>query len=255
MGQADDTLLATGVFAAIALGLGLMLLLAGDRTRSSLAIGTSFVMLGAAFYLCADLAGTVGDGPDLLARLTMLMESTAVVATAGYVRGLAATSHAGPAALARIRLPVRLLCLEGVLMAVVGVVEPSLFLDDVALAVLDTGATKRAGFWFFVPGLAVMTVLYMYAYFLLFREELDRGERTRAVCAFIASPLLIAAQLGTPESLLVLGCLAMLTTFLGIYRHAVTVGERSAFLSRSLSPDVADQVRVDGLTTSCGPPR
>lgn len=253
MGPAHDTLLATIVFGSIVFGLGVMMLAGGERTRANLGIGWAFVVIAPLFPLSVQVAGQVGDGAELLARLVVVLEALAIGATATYVSGLAATSHARPELLKKVDAAVVAIVSLGVVIAVVGLVSPGTLFNDVVLNLLEPGASATTGFWIFVPLFALMTVLFMYAYFLLVREQLDPGERTRAICAFIASPLLIGSQFGTPESMLALGGVAMLTTFYGLYRHAVTQGERGAFLSRFLSPQVAEQVRVDGLTTVMRP--
>jgi class 3 adenylate cyclase len=253
MSGTEDTLLAAVVFASIAAVLGVMMLVGGARTRANLGIGGAFVLVGPIYPLALHLAGEVGDGPELLARFTALLEALGVCATATYVSGLAATSHARPERVRRVNAAVTGICGVAGVLAVIGLVSPGTLFNDVVLNVFDSDAPSLLGFWLVVPLLCVMTALFMYAYFLLFRGELDPGERTRAICAFVASPLLVGSQLGTPSSMLVLGVAAMMTTFYGLYRNAIVQGERSAFLSRFLSPQVAEQVRADGLTTVMQP--
>lgn len=253
MSGIDETMLATVVFASIAFSLGVMMLSGGERTLANRGIGTAFVTVAPVFPLAVHLAGRVGDGPEPLARLGSVLVTLAIWSTATYVSGLAMTSHARPGRLRQVKVTVVVIWVLGTVVGAVGIISPGTLFNEVVLNVLEPEASSTTGYRIFVPLFILLALLFMFAYFVLFQEPLDLGERARAITAFIASPLLIASPLGTPRSLLVLGCSAMLITYYGLYRHAVAQGQRSAFLSRFLSPQVAEQVRTDGLTTVMQP--
>ena len=251
--QGEEALLAAVVFAAIGVGLGLMMLLGGEPTRANRGIGSGFVLTAPLFPTTVLLADEVGRGPELLARGALVVQALAFLAVSRYVSGLAATAHGAPERVRLVHRAVLAVDLLSVGFAVVALARPDLFFGDFVFALAEPSSFGRAGFWVFAAFFVALLLAYMTGYYLLFTGPLDAGERTRAVCAFIASPVLTASQLTTPRLCLVCGCLAMLVTFAGLYRHAVAQGERAAFLGRFLSPHVAEQVRADGLSTVVRP--
>jgi adenylate cyclase len=251
MDQAD-TLLASIVLGASACSLGLMLLTARGQTRSNVGIGISYILVGAAIPLANHLAGDVGSGLEPLARFEGLLEVGAAAAAAYYVNSLAATSTAVSGRKRRIALTVRATYALSVVIGALGLAAPDARLNEFQFRVFTDGPA-HTGFWLFVPLWILLTLLFMYAYLLLARENLDVGERVRATCALIASPLLVGGLMAPRGVVLVLGTASMVITLYGIYHHAIAQGERSAFLSRFLSPHVAAQVRQDGLTSIVQP--
>lgn len=253
MSGAENLLDAAIVLGTIVGSLGLMILVAGDRDRTTIGFGTAFVLIAPQFALALHLAGSVGGGPEPLARVFVVLQSLVISALAFYVSGLASTSHASAGVVRKVQRTVVLIYLVAAVIVIAGLISPQALLNDFILNVFDAGASSRIGFWVFIPLYAVMTGLFMYAYFLLFRGRLDSTERARAICAFLGSPILVAALFGTPLTALVFSTGGTLTAFYGVFGNAVAQGQRGAFLSRFLSPQVAEQVRVDGLTTVMQP--
>lgn len=249
---AEDALLATIVLGSTAVAIGLMVLLAQARTLANVGIGGTYVLVGVSIPLAAYLVDSVGGGPELVARAQGLLEAAAVATAALYVRALAATSEAGRDVLRRVDAAVAVIWALTVLIAAIGLVVPDVRLNEFNASLFDTSDPDR-GLWIFLPLWALVTVVFMYAYFLLSRNRLDAAERTRALCALIATPLLVASLFVGTRALLVTGTLSMVINLYGVYRYAVAQGERGAFLSRFLSPHVAEQVRQDGLTSVMQP--
>jgi len=79
------------------------------------------------------------------------------------------------------------------------------------------------------------------------------GERVRAIVAAVMSPLLVVITIvPLVPSMIVLGITLVIGVY-GQFRYFVAQGERGAFLSRFLSAQVAETVRIDGLASVMQP--
>lgn len=238
----------------ISFGIGLLLVLAERRTRTSLGLGGVYLLAGLAFPAATALAGAVArDDPGLLPRLAPLLEAGAVASAAFYLDGLLASSRAGPTAQRRIRVVIRAGVGLAVWLAVIGATFPAARFDDYQGRLLVPSAWDRPGFWLFLVSHLALAAVFMTGYLLLVRERLDRGEHRRAACALVGSPLLIATMVLPQAAGLVSGTASMLVVLYGQFQYAVAQGERGAFLSRFLSPQVASLVRNGGLDSLMRP--
>ncbi|MEO6606695.1 MAG: adenylate/guanylate cyclase domain-containing protein, partial [Aeromicrobium sp.] len=136
---------------------------------------------------------------------------------------------------------------------VLGAVFPAEHLNEYDYRLGSAGFASKNGFWIFASVWLAIAIVFAIGWGTLVRQHLDRGEHARAWCLMVTSPLLVIAT-ATPVRLSIMfGSIALMTLLFGQFRYLVAAGERSAFLSRFLSPQVADQVRVDGLTTVMQP--
>jgi adenylate cyclase len=249
----DELVLAATVLGVISTGLGVMLLTAQDRSRTTLGIGGVYLFVGVAIPLGFHLGGEVDAGSLWLARLQGLCEAAALAMAAVYLDGMLSTAKTSPTTERRLRRLVRVGLGLAVWFALAGLLLPEARLNDFEYRVLDTAYYDTFGFWFFLISWLVVALVFMYGYLLLMREQLDPGERVRSTATLIASPLLIATTVAPRPAAVVCGVISMLVTLYGQFRFAVARGERGAFLSRFLSPQVAEQVRTEGLTAVMQP--
>jgi len=233
---------------------GIVLMVSAQHlSRTSLGMGLSCLFVGTAVPVAVLKAGEVGDGPELLARAEGLIELCVVLSLILYLDGLAATSQTPPGATGQLRVVRRVIFVLAGVITVAGLVDPAARLNDFELRALDPEAYSTSGFWLYTILWVSLTAPFVYYYAVLFRVQLDVGEDARAVAGLIGTPLLASSIFLPPE----VGGFTLAVTFAtvlyGQFRYAVAQGERGVFLSRFLSPHVAEQVRTTGLTAVMEP--
>lgn len=248
MGDPMEFFPAYVMLGAVSCGIGVIVLISLDHSLTNLAQGVFYILVGAALPTAVPLVDEViRSDPGWAPRLQGLLEAGAIAAACMYVTGLLATSQASAGAARTVRWAVR----AGYLLAVVHVVICAAFpaqrLDDYQMGLLDDRAFDRAGFWLFAGFWLVVLMVFGTAYLVLAWQRLDAAEGGRAMFALVGSPLLIATTVVPPAIALPSGALAMLLTLWGQFRYLMAQGRRGAFLSRFLSTQVTDQVRLEGL--------
>jgi class 3 adenylate cyclase len=128
-----------------------------------------------------------------------------------------------------------------------GVVLPRVKLHDFYNVAQNPDALRHAGFWLFaVTPIEVMCSGGL-GLLLLFWRQPDRAERMRVLGAFFSGPFLVGA-LVLPAALGSLSMAAGEMIFLiGAVQYHMLQGRRGEFMSRFLSPQVAQLVRQSGL--------
>lgn len=134
-----------------------------------------------------------------------------------------------------------------VLYGICSLLLPQTKLDDFYGGLQNGDALHRPGFWLFaIPNLAVLASA-LFALLLLLNRKPDRPEKARVISAVLGGPFLIAA-LVTPRDISSLVMAAGLMIFLvGAVQYHVQQGHRGEFMSRFLSPQVAELVRRRGM--------
>lgn len=108
----------------------------------------------------------------------------------------------------------------------------------------------QPGFWIFAVPLGLSLVLGIAAGLITLRRRPDVAERKRLVAFAVAAPFM-ASSMVLPVALAPLaGALGMLILLVGAVQYHVIQGQRAQFLSRFLSPQVAELVREHGLTSA-----
>lgn len=242
------------VVGVISAGTGVTMVLAGERTRATLGISALYVLAGVAFPLQVQLVGTVDAAhPRLLARFQGVVEAGAVASGALYVSGLLTTARTTPRIRRRIVTELRLGCVLAAWLAVAAVLLPAARLDDYQTRVLDPAAYRLGGFWVFALTWLLVAVVFGLAYSSLAACGVDPAERARAGAALVGTPLLVSVTALPLRAGLPFAIASILAMLYAQYRYAVAQGERAAFLSRFLSPQVADEVRTGGLASVMQP--
>lgn len=241
---------AYGMVGVISIGLGLLLLAVGQRNRASVGLTGLFVLVGIAFPVSMALAGQVDpEHPGLVPRLVPLLEGGSVAFAGVWLSGLLASSSAADDACRWIRRIVRIgFALAGSL-GIAGALWPAQRFNDFQSRLLDQSAWERPAFWGFLSLWVAIALVFTAGCYLLSRERLDRGERTRARALVIASPILVVTLMLPVEVGLVSGTLSMLIALFGQLRYVAAQAERGVFLRRFLSPQVAELVTAEGLDT------
>ncbi len=112
---------------------------------------------------------------------------------------------------------------------------------------LEEGAARQWWFYLFFTPLAVSLLLATFAGLLLFKRRPDKAETLRVVAFVIGAPFM-ASGMVLPQELSAIPTTVGLLIFLyGAVQYHVIQGRRAQFMSRFLSPQVAELVHQRGL--------
>ncbi|RNL79685.1 adenylate/guanylate cyclase domain-containing protein [Nocardioides marmorisolisilvae] len=224
------------------------ILLARHQTRGDLAMAASWLFAGTLAATTPLVAGqadpaaiTVGD------RLYVLPLMGLYVSTPIYIRHLVTTAAATDRARQIVIRSAAAGCALGLATYVLALVEPARFLNHFVYALDASDAWTDSEFWLFGAPLTASCAFLLVAWTTLARQDLDPGERSRArVYSVAVAPLLLSLVLPR-EASIVAYATAFVLFLLGVVTYGVAEGERAAFLSRFLSPQVTEMVRLRGL--------
>lgn len=249
-----DQFFPSTLLGCFAIALGLTFLLVQQRSKATWGLAVAWAAIGLVAMLLppnADLPAT--DDIPLSARVGGLALVAASAATNVYISGLLDTAQSSP----RARRIVRMALSAGWVMAGVLLVLNIFFarqgLNDYTLALDDEGTLDRPGFWLYASVFIVQGAIYTSIWVTLARQRLDVGERARASALAVAVPILLAASALPYRIAMAAGFLSFVIMLLGLFRYHVAQGERSAFLTRFLSAEVAESVRLEGLDSVMQP--
>lgn len=247
-------LLPSTVVGILAACLGLALLLVQERTIATRGLAGAWVSGGLAMATVPVYVNQLRpDDVPVLARVVTLLVVAAFVTSGIYITGLLQTAQASVRARRFVLGAVYSNYLLAGVAGVLYVARPLQAMNDFGFGLSADDALTRGGFWLFAVPLLTASLALALAWAVLARQRLDVGERVRANTSAVAVVFLTGAVI-MPYRLAVwsftLSAVIMLT---GLIRFHVAQGERGVFLSRFLSPQVAEQVRTAGLTSVMEP--
>jgi len=105
-------------------------------------------------------------------------------------------------------------------------------------------------FLLFALPLTVSLVLALFSALLMLRRRPDRAEATRLIAFAIASPFMASGMVLPPELAPVWTAVGLLIFLVGGVQYHVVQGRRAQFMSRFLSPQVAELVGRRGLKSA-----
>ena len=244
-----DEFLGQTMIGTISIAVGAIFLSFDHRTRGTVALCAFWVFAGVAVITTPLVAGQVDpDHVRLVERLQVLLEAGAVVSICVYIEDIVATAEATRRARILVTAVARLSAAGAVVFAVLGASLTATRLNDFSLAVDSTDALERPGFWLFASFWMFLGVAFVVAWLVLARQRIDPGERGRAIFYGAAVPFTTSCTFLAPRAALVAFTIGMIGGLAGTFRYLLVQGERVAFLSRFLSPHVAELVRMRGLT-------
>lgn len=240
------------IVALQALGMALAFLLADRRSPTSQAL--SF------FLACAGLSIAI----DVLWVIPMRRESGIVpwegvlalpqaLAVASAFEWVLRVRETIPAANLQTQGPNRLLRIAQGLALVYGLVAVAFPVERAmhfGNLVLDPGERVHGSFWlFFIPlGLSIL-IGTVGTLFTLVRRP-DRAEVRRLIAFAIGAPIMAAGIVLPPHVAPLATSVGLLVLLVGSVQYHVTQGQRAQFLSRFLSPQVAQLVTKRGLKSA-----
>ena len=193
------------------------------------------------------------DGANIAERLQSLLDAGVAVGLCIYISGLLATTQSSHRAEALVRRLLAVGYFGSGLVAVLGLAFPVERANDFLYGLGDPGTLSRPGFWMFACVFAAMMVTLGGVWAVLARQEVDDGEHARAVCNVLSSPFLVTSIVLPYNMAIISFTIAMLLVLAGLYRYAIAQAERGVFLSRFLSPQVSEMVRLQGLASVMQP--
>jgi len=249
-----DEFLASTLVGGISFGISVILLLLEHRSRGSRALAVNWMATAVMIVVTPLVAGQVDpDHVTIGHRLFALPIAVGFLCTPAYLRFLADTAHAEPRARSQVRTLSLVVTVVGLLVAGTALVVPARGLNGFIQAVDSTDVFATFDFWLFGVPTLVLIGLTTTAWVLITRLELDPGERTRAVVYSIVVLPLFTCFLFPTRVMLTMYSLAIVLSLYGVLMHLAVQGERAAFLSRFLSPKVAELVRLRGLASITKP--
>ncbi len=248
MDRLFDEFLGQTMIGGLASCLGVIFLLLDRRSRGNVAIAFFFILAGVNAWTTPLLAGQVDpDNITLLERLHILLEMGCVVSVSLYIRELIETAQATPRARKAVLGAVRIGYVLAGVGALLGALMPVERLNEFSLALDGVGALRNDGFWVFAGLWILVDINSLVAWIGLATQRLDPGERSRALAFASSVPFITAATYLPVRLTLAAFTITLVITLYGIFRYLLVQGERAAFLSRFLSPQVAELVRLRGL--------
>ena len=238
-----DEFLANTVVGTVSVALAVILTVR-HQTRGDLAMAASWLFAGVLVIVTPLLAGdATGNAVD---RLYVIPLMGLYVTTPVYIRHLVVTSAATEPARRLVTRTAVIGSVLGLSAYVIAIVRPEQFLNRFVYS-LDGDALGSDDFWLFGAPLLASSLVLVIAWTTLARQDLDPGERTRAaVYSLAVGPLLFSLVLPIHASVIAYSIAFTLSLF-GIVSYGTAQGERAVFLSRFLSPQVVELVRLRGL--------
>jgi class 3 adenylate cyclase len=108
----------------------------------------------------------------------------------------------------------------------------------------------RPGFFLFAVPLLLSLVAGIFAGLMTLNRKPDVAERKRLVAFAAAAPFMASSMILPVQFAPVAGAFGLLVLLVGAVQYHVIQGQRAHFLSRFLSPQVAELVREKGLSTA-----
>ena len=105
-------------------------------------------------------------------------------------------------------------------------------------------------FWLFALPLTISLVLALFSGLLMLRRRPDRGETTRLIAFAIAAPFMASGVVLPANMAPVVTAIGLLIFLVGGVQYHVIQGRRAQFMSKFLSPQVAELVGRRGLKSA-----
>ena len=234
----------------VALGMGLAFLSADRRAPTSRALAAALGFVGVAIFLDVSFIRDAAHAPSWSGWLA-LPEALSIICMLEWLlrvrRTVPLAAHMNGTFGDRV---LRAGQLSGVLYFVFALIWPELRVERF-LRVADTpGAFSRLGFWLFaVPVLASM-LSGLIGVLLLLNRRPDRAETIRMLAMVVSTPFLVAGLIFPLKVSAISVVIGEMIFLIGAVHYHVLQGQRGQFMSRFLSPQVAQLVSERGLASA-----
>ncbi len=233
--------------AVVSTGMAAAFLAADKRSATSRALAITLLSLGIGIFLNVGLtrAGTV------VPRYAGVLSFTDGLAIIFYLEWLLRVRNTLPARNFDTRggdLMLRLGQAAGVVYIIEALIWPEIRIRDF-LAVGSQGwaSFSRPGFWLFATPVLFSSLMGAASTVLLMRRRPDGSESVRVLGFILAAPFLIASFVLPISFGAISVMVGLMVVLVGAVQYHVMQGQRGQFLSRFLSPQVAEIVNSRGL--------
>ena len=232
--------------ALVALGMALAFIVADRNSATSRALAVAFAFIG----ISVDLGIVVGvqyPVPVWVTGWFGVSEAVAMVALLEWILRVRRTVPAGSLDTRAGDAMLRAGQAAAVLYALLSVALPEVRAREFLGALADAQPLSLLGFWAFAGPIAFGSFCGLAGMVLLLNRRPDRPERVRLIAMIVAIPFLAGALVvGLRYSALVM-TIGLLCFLVGAVEYHVLQGQRGQFMSRFLSPQVAELVNRRGL--------
>ena len=246
----DPTAVPQVINALLALGMAVAFIAADRRSPTSRALGLFLGAVGLAIGVGTLVAAEVHDRVGVRAwdGIFAIPETLAFVFAYEWLLRVRRTVPTrdlyteGPDRL--VRIAQGLAVLYAVFSAMFPYQRDAHFVGDL---LLEEGAARQWWFYLFFTPLAVSLLLATFAGLLLFKRRPDKAETLRVVAFVIGAPFMASGMVLPRELSAIPTTVGLLIFLYGAVQYHVIQGRRAQFMSRFLSPQVAELVHQRGL--------
>jgi len=231
----------------VALGMGLAFVSADRRSATSRALGAGLGLIGISIYLNVRYIGDPASAPSWSGWLA-LPESLAIMAMLEWILRVRRTIPAAPEI--NVAFGDRVLRLGQAAAVVYGLLSiwlPQVRINSFLRVFNHPESLLSGGFWLFFAPVAVSVLAGLIGIILVLNRRPDRAERVRVLALAVAVPFLLAGFLLPLRQAAISTVLGEIIFLIGAVQYHVHQGRRGQFLSRFLSPQVAQLVAERGL--------
>jgi class 3 adenylate cyclase len=239
------------LFGILYVGLAAIFLYADPRSPTTRALVAFFAMVGLIYVVGPTFLHPYTDGDvPLWVRFSAIVESALLPAFGEWLLRVARTAQTTRRALTGITIAVRLIQVFAVVYCGLAFALPAARLEYFYSSGLTPDVFERSSFWFLATPWLVNTAALIVAGSILFLQRIDPAERIRAIAATAALPFFGWSWFSSWAFAPLPGLIGALLFLVGSVRYLMMHSEREQFMSRFLSPDVAQMVRTRGLASA-----
>lgn len=232
--------------ALMSLGMALAFIVADRNSPTSRALAVAFAFIG----ISIDLGIVVGvqyPVPMWLLGWFGVADAVAMGALLEWILRVRRTVPAGALNTRTGDVVLRLGQVAAALYAVLSVVLPEARARQFLGALGESSPLSAAGFWLFAAPIAFGCVCALGSMLLLLNRRPDRPERVRVVAMIVAIPFMAGSMIVGLDYAALVMILGLMVFLVGAVEYHVLQGQRGQFMSRFLSPQVAELVSRRGL--------
>ncbi len=232
--------------ALVSLGMALAFIVADRQSGTSRALAVAFAFIG----ISIDLGIVVGVQyavPVWLLGWFGITEAIATIALLEWVLRVRRTVPAGALNTRTGDLVLRAGQASAVLYAVLSVALPQLRAQQFLGALAAGEPLSKPGFWLFVAPIAFSCLCALGGMLLLLNRRPDRPERVRVLAMIAAIPFMAGSMIVGLDYAALVMTIGLICFLVGAVEYHVLQGQRGQFMSRFLSPQVAELVSKRGL--------